>query len=140
MQLKIQIHAPASSAELEFVGAGLQKYNNASSNIEDVKPLHVIANGEDGAVNGSGIGRTWGACCELQLLWVDTGCRKKGVGTKIMDAFELEASERGCNLVYLDTFTFQAPLFYKKRGYKEVSRVTGFTGGAEKIYMEKSIS
>lgn len=140
MQLQIQINAPANPDEIAVVDTGLQNFNNAASTIIDVKPLHIIATGKDAKVNGGAIGRTWGGCCELQQFWVDAGYRGKGAGTLIMDSFEKEAVDRGCKLVYLDTFTFQAPLFYEKRGYTEVLRITGFSGGEEKICMQKNIS
>lgn len=139
MQLRIQVNAPAKPDEISAVDTGLKNYNNSSSTIDNVKPLHVIATGDDGKVNGGAIGRTWGECCELQLFWVDAEFRGRGTGTLIMDSFEQEALERDCKLIYLDTFTFQAPIFYKERGYTEVSRITGFTGGEEKIYMQKRI-
>ena len=40
-------------------------------------------------------------------------------------------------LVYLDTFSFQAPSFYQARGYAEVLRTEGFTGGVIKLTMHK---
>lgn len=32
---------------------------------------------------------------------------------------EKEGGKRGCTIAYTDTFTWQAPEFYKKLGYKE---------------------
>ena len=42
---------------------------------------------------------------------------------------EEEARKRGCQYVLLDTFEFQAPEFYKKKGYREVF-----------VYMEHEIT
>lgn len=56
-----------------------------------------------------------------------------------MDAFEQNARTRGCQLVYLDTFSFQAPNFYQARGYVEVLRTVGFTGGVIKLTMHKRL-
>lgn len=33
---------------------------------------------------------------------------------------EETAKERGCKYAFLDTFSFQAPMYYEKYGYKEV--------------------
>jgi len=140
MPLDIKISSPASPEEITVVEKGLQKFNEANSTEGEVKPLHVIANKKNGGVSGGAIGRTWGKCCELQELWVDAELRGKGVGTSLMRSFELEAEKRGCNLIYLSTFSFQSPAFYKKRGYKEVSRISGFSGGEEKIHMQKKIN
>lgn len=105
----------------------------------DIRPLHVIATDQDEKIIGGAIGRTWGKCCELQQLWVASEWRGRSEGTLLMNAFEGEATQRGCELVYLDTFSFQAPEFYVKRGYIEVLRTAGFTGGIVKITMQKRI-
>ena len=56
-----------------------------------------------------------------------------------MDVFEQNAHSRGCRLVYLDTFSFQAPNFYQARGYVEMLRTEGFTGGVIKRTMHKRL-
>ena len=56
-----------------------------------------------------------------------------------MDLFEGAAAERGCTLVYLDTFTFQARPFYEKRGYMVVLQTEGFTQGIIKYTMHKRL-
>ena len=99
----------------------------------------MIAHDPGGAVVGGAIGRTWGECCELQQLWVSAELRSTGIGTQLMDVFEQNAHSRGCRLVYLDTFSFQAPNFYQARGYVEMLRTEGFTGGVIKLTMHKRL-
>jgi GNAT superfamily N-acetyltransferase len=136
---RISVFSPAPPGAIATVDAGLDEYNVAGAPITDVRSLHVIAEDKDGIVVGGAIGRTWGQCCELQQLWVCAELRSNGIGSHLMDAFEQEAENRGCALVYLDTFSFQAPVFYQARGYREVLRTVGFTGGVAKITMHKSI-
>ncbi|MBK6980713.1 MAG: GNAT family N-acetyltransferase [Betaproteobacteria bacterium] len=121
------------------VDAGLDEHNVRGAALHDVRPLHVIASDEDGRVIGGAIGRTWGKCCELQQLWVATECRRRSEGRLLMEAFECEAARRGCELVYLETFSFQAPAFYARLGYEEVLRTAGFPGGVVKSTMHKRI-
>ena len=71
---------------------------------------------------GGAVGRSWGRCCEVQELWVDEMQRGRGIGTKLMGMVEAEARARGCTLVYLDTFTFQAPWLYQRLGF-EILRI-----------------
>jgi GNAT superfamily N-acetyltransferase len=137
--LRISVQSPASPAAIAIVDEGLDQYNIAGAPLTDVRPLHVIAEDWNGLVVGGAIGRTWGECCELQQLWVSPRERTNGIGSRLMDAFEKVAQDRGCLLVYLDTFSFQAPVFYGARGYTEVLRTTGFTGGVAKITMHKSL-
>lgn len=137
---QISVDSPAAAEAIAAVDAGLDEYNIASAPLGDVRTLHVIADGPNGTVVGGAIGRTWGHCCELQQLWVSPDLRSNGLGSQLMDAFEQEAKNRGCLMVYLDTFSFQAPAFYQGRGYREVLRTEGFTGGIAKLTMHKSLN
>ena len=138
-QFQISVHSQAPAEAVAIVDAGLDAYNIAGAPLGDVQSLHVIAQDAVGTVVGGAIGRTWGECCELQQLWVLAESRSAGIGSQLMDAFEQNAHSRGCRLVYLDTFSFQAPNFYQARGYEEMLRTEGFTGGVIKLTMHKRL-
>lgn len=122
------------------VDGGLGNYNDSRAPLGEVVPLAVAARRADGAVIGGAIGRTWGACCELQQLWVDDGWRGRGAGSGLMRRFEAHAARRGCRIVYLETFSFQAPPFYAALGYRELARIDGFPDGIAKFLMQKALS
>ena len=138
------IRASAAAQALAVVDAGLDEYNRrAGPALADVRALHVMAHSAAAplrveAVVGGAVGRSWGLCCELQQLWVQPELRLQGIGGRLMDAFEAEAQERGCQMVYLETFSFQAPSFYLARGYEVALRTEGFTGGVVKFTLQKS--
>jgi len=52
---------------------------------------------------------------------------------------EATAIERGCRLIYLDTFSFQAPEFYYRLGYETACRLDGFPDGGSKFILRKSL-
>lgn len=54
----------------------------------------------------------------IDTLWVDETYRGKGLGTKLLEEFERTAKTKGCYLIHLDTFDFQAKEFYEKQGYR----------------------
>lgn len=137
--VQISVHSSAPTAAVAVIDAGLDTFNTAGAPLHDVRPLHAIATDEAGGTVGGAIGRTWGQCCELQQLWVSDAARRHGVGTGLMKSFEAEARRRGCTLIYLDTFSFQAPDFYRSLGFKEVLRIAGFTGGVVKHTLHKSL-
>lgn len=58
------------------------------------------------------------SCIYVDLLWIDERYRKKGLGTKLLTEVETKAKEKGCHLIHLDTFDFQAKDFYLKNGYE----------------------
>lgn len=56
-------------------------------------------------------------CLYIDVLWVKEEYRKEGLGSKILNEIEKVAKDKGCYLIHLDTFDFQAKDFYIKRGY-----------------------
>lgn len=54
----------------------------------------------------------------IDILFVNENYRKKGLGGKLLKTLETEAIAQGAELIYLDTFDFQAKDFYIKNGYE----------------------
>jgi hypothetical protein len=52
---------------------------------------------------------------------------------------ETEATTRGRTLLYLDTFTFQAPAFYLKLGFDVACELEGFPNNVSKFVMRKPL-
>lgn len=123
----------------QVIQSGLQGFNMEAGRIDEVVPLSVIARDEGGNVIGGVLSRTWGKCCEVMILWVHEDQRGCGVGQRLMSEIEAQAQARGCDLVYLDTFSFQAPKFYEKLGYQINHTIRGYPRGLEKHYMSKSL-
>lgn len=139
-RLQISTHDTWPREAAAVVDLGLDTHNNTAAPLQDVQALACIAQAADGSVRGGAMGRTWGQCCELQQLWVDETLRLQGQGRRLMQAFEQAAMARGCTTFYLDTFSFQAPAFYRALGYEVVLTLAGYTGGVEKYTMVKHLS
>lgn len=125
-------------AGARIVDAGLDEYNFSIAPLDAVAPLATMATGADDRVVGGAVGRTWGRCCELLQLWVERERRSSGVGTRLLEAFEARARERGCNVFYLTTLSFQAPGFYRRHGYAPIAEISGYPNGIVKYLMHKS--
>lgn len=54
-----------------------------------------------------------------------------------METAESEAKQRGCKYAFVDTFSFQAPIFYKKHGYQEVFTLEEYPYTEKKHYYTK---
>ncbi len=139
MTLVFSVHDQVAPEDAAAVDAGLDAANLAAGPLRDVHGLSAMAHAADGQPVGGAVGRTWGECCELQQLWVSAAHRHQGVGSRLLQAFEERARARGCGLVYLDTFSFQAPEFYKAHGYVVAFEVRGYTQGVVKHTMMKRL-
>ncbi|MFE9572125.1 GNAT family N-acetyltransferase [Streptomyces sp. NPDC006692] len=103
-------------------------------------PLHVWALEEDGAVAGGLTGRTWAGWLHIDLLWVSGALRATGLGTRLLArAEELARAERGCGWARLETWDFQAPGFYRSRGYDIVGEVPDYPPGVTEYTLTKRL-
>ena len=75
----------------------------------------------------------------VDLLWVKDELRKKGYGQRLMDLLEDEARKLGAKNAYLDTFSFQAPDFYKKQGYQVFGELQDFPPGHQRYFLTKQL-
>jgi ribosomal protein S18 acetylase RimI-like enzyme len=124
-------------AVLQAIDAGLESHNSAAAPIGDVRPLAVTAALPSGEIIGGAVGRTWGACCELLQLWVHPEHRKAGTASRLLLEFEKMGAKRGCHTFYLTTLSYQAPEFYRKRGYVALAEISGYPDGIIKYLMHK---
>jgi len=129
----------ASRAAALVVDAGLEAANAAAAPLSDVQPLACFAHAASGNVIAGAVGRTWGACGELQQLWVEPEVRRNGIASRLVRMFEERATARGCRVFYLETFSFQAPAFYRKLGYHSALELRGFPSGIVKYVMIKKL-
>ena len=56
-----------------------------------------------------------------------------------MAAAEEEAKRRGCKYAFVDTFSFQAPEFYRKLGYEEVFVLRDYPYTEARYYYTKTL-
>ncbi len=124
--------------KLLAVDTGLELHNYAVAPLNEVRQLAAFATDETGTVVGGAVGRTWGQCCELLQLWVTPELRSSGVGSRLLQEFEVHARTRGCSTFYLTTLSFQAPEFYRRHGYSVLAQIAGYPNGIVKFLMHRA--
>ena len=75
----------------------------------------------------------------LDTLLVDERYRGNGFGSKLLIEVERTAKEKGCYLIHLDTFDFQAKGFYEKQGYEVFGVLEDCPKNHRRFYLKKEI-
>lgn len=135
----VDIDDTAAPAEAAWVDAGIGRFNDAAAPLHEVRPLACYGRTADGRLLGGAVGRLWGPACELLQLWVADEHRRRGLGRALMLAFEQAAAARGARSVHLETFSFQAPGFYRRLGYEPQYERRDFPHGIVKWHLLKRL-
>jgi ribosomal protein S18 acetylase RimI-like enzyme len=104
----------------------------------DYRPLAITLRQDDEIVGGL-IGETYWGWLYINSLWIAENLRRKNLGKALIEKAEAEARKRGVRNVFLDSFTFQAPKFYMKLGYREFGRLNDFPVGHDRIWLTKAL-
>jgi GNAT superfamily N-acetyltransferase len=107
------------STELARVNA------EATEGVPPARELTVQLLDGSGELAGGMSGWTWGVAAGIGMTWVREASRGHGLGAWLLAEFETEARSRGCTHVFVTSFTFQAPAFYERQGYRELFRWQG---------------
>ena len=135
--MNITITNEADEADNALILAGLQNYNKQFS-AGTFEALSVFSRSSDNELIGGLYGGSFGNWMHIWTFWVSEEHRGKSIGSKILSAAEKEAIARRCIGVTLDTYSFQALDFYLKRGYQVFGSLSGYGGGFERHYLQKT--
>jgi ribosomal protein S18 acetylase RimI-like enzyme len=105
----------------------------------DWHPIGFFLKSSRGEWLGGLTGYIWGGWLQVNFLWVSEPFRGRRHATRLMDAAEAMARERGALAATLETFSFQAPDFYRKRGYTVFGRLDDYPPGHAKLFLSKQL-
>jgi GNAT superfamily N-acetyltransferase len=137
--LTFATEASPNEATIRAIESGLTAHATAFGLETDWSPRWIIGRDKDEAVQA---GIRFVLAFEwlfVNWLWVADSYRKRGVGSQLMAGAEAAARAQGCRAAYLDTFTFQAPEFYERLGYREFGRLNDFPPGHARIWFSKPL-
>lgn len=119
----------------------LVQYNSGKINNSKYvnEPLEIIIEDDNKNILGGIYGRSIWGTLEIKTFVVKESHRNQGIGSKLITEAEKEALKRKCNFITLDTFSFQAPEFYEKKGFKKIGTETNYPQGHEKYYYRKKL-
>jgi GNAT superfamily N-acetyltransferase len=134
----IAVPEQPDDADRKAILEPLLAFNDKAGGAAGFAPLAVLV--QDPASRAT-IGGLWGRTSYdwlfVELLVVPDGFRGQDIGSRILSRAEEIARARGCVGVWLDTFGFQAPGFYQKRGYEIFGTIDDHPRGSQRFFFKK---
>ncbi len=127
---------PSSDATSEALHRRLQAYNHAFYGEVREHSFHME---EDGVVVAGVVASSVFDTLEVEYLFVEEAVRGRGYGAALLRRAEESARAYGLRRVLLNTYSFQAPAFYRKQGYREISRIEPCFGAVNQYFFEKML-
>jgi len=136
-EYSINFDEKPSADDCRILWQGLREFNVSQTGLE-VGRIALFLRDNEGNMIGGTLGWTYLDCLHIDLLWVRGDARGQGYGKRLLFAAEQEAIKRSCRHAELDTFSFQAPDFYRKLGYRIFGKVD-IAGKHTWYFLEKDL-
>lgn len=136
---RLQLETEAAHADVKVLVEGLYHFNVEQTGHDDGQWLALFLRDETDRIVAGLHGWTWAGWMKVSFLWVSPQQRRQGRGRQLLLTAEAEARKRGCSTATLNTFSFQAPEFYRKFGYRIVATVEGLPQGHRQYTLVKDL-
>ena len=137
--MNLRITEDGAARDVQEIHELLREYNLAHREPSQSVPLGVFLEDETGRKLAGLTGETFGNWLCIQYLFVRGQLRGQGSGSRLLEAAESEARKRGCKYAFVDTFSFQAPAFYRQHGYREVFTLEEYPYTGKRHYYTKEL-
>lgn len=137
--MNLRITNDGNEQDIDEIHQLLKAYNLSKREKSESEPIGIFYEDERGNKLAGLTGETFGNWLCIQYFYVDSFLRGKGIGSRILEAAETEAKNRGCKYAFVDTFSFQAPGFYEKKGYRQVFALTDYPYTGARYYFTKAL-
>src|SRR5215831_123124 len=101
----------------------LRVFNEGVAGPYKIQPLSLSIRTDKGSLIGGLSGLFYWNLLHVDLLWVDSQHRRSRYGTALLVHAEQMARKRKCEVIFLDTYSFQAPDFYRRHGYESFGKL-----------------
>lgn len=122
-----------------IIGQGISDFNRQQTGGGQGQVLCFVVQGPGQEVAGGVIAQIYWDWLYVDLMWLKDELRGRGYGSRLLALVEEEARKRGAKHAFLDTFSFQAPGFYQKHGYRVFGELQDFPPGHTRYYLTKTL-
>jgi len=136
----LKLETEPALTDVRFLLDRLYEYNVEQTGRDDGQWLAIFLRNEKDQIVAGLYGWTWAGWLKITDFWVSTEARGQGRGREMLLMAEAEARKRGCSRATLDTFSFQAPDFYRKFGYRIVATIEGLPEGHRQHTLVKDLT
>lgn len=135
---QLTIEREPSTEDRRTLNDALGAYNEPFLPNANPQSLAVLLRGRGGGLRAGLDGFTYAGWLFIRYLWVHAELRHSGVGRRLMAEAERHARTLGCHSAWVDTFSFQAPGFYARLGYREFGRLD-YPPDHQRIFLKKPL-
>lgn len=139
MTLRIELSQNPTEEQRKAILEPLIAYNDAQTGGSTSEPFALLVRDEHDAILGGLYGRVIFQWMYIELLCVPEQGRGQRIGSELMAMAENLAKEKNCLGIWLDTFDFQAPEFYKKLGFSQFGEIVDYPPGHSRHYFQKRL-
>ncbi|MGM0898335.1 MAG: GNAT family N-acetyltransferase [Bacillota bacterium] len=104
-----------------------------------IEQFSFVLKDDAGKITGGLTATSFWQHLHIDFLWVDESLRGQGYGRLLLEKIEQSAKEKNCRLITLDTFSFQAPEFYKQNGYEVFGLLEDHPRGFNQYFLQKRL-
>lgn len=137
--VKVVAERSRAAAVSRELWKGLVKYNREQAGPLRYKRTVLSARDGKGKLLGGLILQSYWRETYVELLWLSAQARRGGTGSLLIKEAERRARKRGSVLIHLNTFSFQAPGFYEKQGYRRFGGMAGSPKGQSRHFYVKHL-
>lgn len=143
--MNIEIIGNITAEDEKYIDGKIDQFNlkamHMVDSIEYFEHISFMIKSEEGEIIAGIIGHKYfKEVVYVYVLWVKEEYRGKNLGSQLLEKLETESQYIGCKLVHLDTFGFQAPAFYEKKGYKLYGTLNDLPNGQKRFYYSKLLN
>ncbi|AUG08945.1 GNAT family N-acetyltransferase [Pseudomonas sp. S09G 359] len=138
--MEMEVSFNVSEHELEAIRKPLRAYNLSHTGAMGFETVGILLRDPiTQEVVGGLYGKIYYGWMFIELLSIPDALRTQGTGTRLMNAAEALARQKGCTGIWLDTFSFQAPGFYRKLGFSEFGHIADYPPGHQRHFFQKRL-